>query len=434
MVPAEEPGAVAVARAALAAEWEAATPTSPEGVAAFYRTSRRLGAELDAWHATPERAAWTRIALHVAKQTESLKALDVGCGAGHDLRALRAAGLAVRGVEPNDALRADIAAAGVPCDADAADAPVEDADLLLCFDVLEHVPDPESWLASWASRVRLGAVLLETTATFDTGTPLHLPENRGWHPGRCLEGQGFEKIDERDRLRVWQRVRPAAEERASLLLCAYRACSIQTMMSVLELQKHGWRVTAKHSDGLISRARSTLVSRWWQETADDVFLMVDDDIVFEPAMAERIVALCRNGHDVVCAAYPVRDGGHLAIRGLGGGIEFGPDAPPVEIRYAATGFVAVHRRVVDALVPTLPLCHGNQPWAFRPLFAPFVIEDPPAGGHNYLSEDWAFCELARRAGFRVWLDPAIKLGHLSQVELNVVNMHAVHAALSGEER
>lgn len=420
------------ARAALAREWREFEPLTGEDIAEFYRSSTRMGADLDAWHATADRQKWTEVVQYVAGSTGAQTAVDIGCGAGYELRALKAAGLSVSGVEPNELLRERVRSDGIDCIADVADAPIESADLLVCLDVLEHLPTPWEFLAGVTQRAHLGAVLVETTATHDVGTPLHLATNRGWHPGNVLEQGGWELIDARDRIRVWQRMRLQAEPRTSVLLCAYRNCSIPTMSSMLKLQNEGWRVTVKHGDGLISRARSIVTTRWWAETADDVMLMIDDDVVFEPESAKHLVELCRNGHDIVCAAYPVRDGGHLAIRGLGGGLVFGPDQQPVEIRYAATGFVAIHRRVLDALIPSMPWCHANQPWAFKPLFLPLVLEDHEFVGHNYLSEDWAFCERAHQAGFKIWLDPTIKLGHLAQIEMDVNNMHRVHDALKGE--
>jgi hypothetical protein len=30
---------------------------------------------------------------------------------------------------------------------------------------------------------------------------------------------------------------------------------------------------------------------------------------------------------------------------------------------------------------------------------------------RFLGEDWAFCELARELGFKVWLDPSIRVAH-----------------------
>jgi len=32
-------------------------------------------------------------------------------------------------------------------------------------------------------------------------------------------------------------------------------------------------------------------------------------------------------------------------------------------------------------------------------------------GHIYLSEDWAFCQRAKEAGFKLWVYPGIRVGH-----------------------
>lgn len=421
------------AREALAAEWASFAPSTPEQIAEFYRRSEHLEADLEAFHTDPGRQEWTTNLVYAAKQCDAHVAVDVGSGAGHDLRALHDAlpDLQLHGVEPNVGLW-NRAADGAFMWHDAEEAPIEGADLISCFDVLEHVVNPEEFLGSIARRAKLGAVLLETCATFDCGTPLHLRENRGWKTGHALEAAGWEKIDDRGRLRAWQRVRTEPALQTGLLICAYRSISLPTVNSLLQLINDpanplGWRISLNGEAG-INRSRSILTSRWFTETADDVFLMVDDDIVFTPSDAERLVTMCRDGHDIICAAYPVRDGGHVALRGSGKGtLDFGPDFPPVEIRHASTGFLAVHRRVVEALAKTLPLCHGNQSWAFWPLFDFKVIPDEMTGGNNYLSEDWNFSEMAIQAGFKVWLAPSIRIKHLGMVPIHVGNMEAVHA-------
>jgi 2-polyprenyl-3-methyl-5-hydroxy-6-metoxy-1,4-benzoquinol methylase len=422
---------LASARESLADEWRARNPKTPDEIAAFYRETEHMGADLDAWHALPSRRRWTEIVVHVAKSIGAKSVIDIGCGAGYELRSLRDAGVPdVRGVEPNWTLAERSRADGFVVQTSIEYIDIATADLLVCLDVLEHLPDPEAFLAEVAGRARLGAVLVEATGTHDLGTPLHLAQNRGWHPGRCLEQHGWKRIAEQGRVRVWQRTKLQAQPRAGALICAYRACSVPTMGSILRLQKAGWDVPPiKTGDGYIPRARGIIVSRWWRETADDVFLMIDDDIVFDPEDADRLVEQCRNGHDVICAAYPIRDGGALAISTLTAEpIRFLPGLAPVEIRYAATGFMAVHRRVIDALVPTLPLCHANQPWSYWPMFGGMVIPEIEPIEHVDLSEDWAFCERARAAGFKIWFDPTIRLGHLAQVELDVMNMSKVFEA------
>lgn len=450
MTVAEKP-ALEAGREAYWAEWAARAPQSPDEIAAFYREAEHLGADLDLWHQTPERQSATTATVGVAQQIGARSVVDVGCGRGYDLRALREAGIDdLCGVEPNDACRRALHADGFDVCPDVALAPLETADLVTCIDVLEHVPEPESFLDGIAKRLRLGAVLIETTATDDIATPMHLPANQGWHPGRCLERNGFVLLDRKGRYSVWQRAALEIGPRASILLCAYRTISIPTMTCLLNLAgvqgsmfdeanqvklarmaESTWRVTTKYADGLISRARSIVVSRWWAETADDVFLMIDDDVTFSAADAERLVQLCRDGHDLICGAYVVGDCSHLAIRHVQGeAIDFAPGLPPVEIEYAATGFMAVSRRVIDALVPTLPLCHADQPWAFWPLFMPMCapMQSPQGPTTAYLSEDWAFCHRAREAGFTVWVDPTIRIGHLKGFEIDVTNMRAFEAA------
>jgi hypothetical protein len=438
MSVADPPRSLDQTRNDLAQEWYEAAPSTPEQVAEFYRTSKFMEADLDTWHvADAERKTWTKVLTHVASQVvHAQTAIDVGSGAGHDLAALRVAlgkEAALYGVEPNEALRTRSEGTATMV-ADVALAPIERADVLSCFDVLEHVPDPGAWLSSWAGRARLGAVLIETCATHDIGTPLHLEANRGWHPGNTLEALGYEVLDARGRLRVWQRQKLKGEPHASVLLCAYRTCSIPTQTAIDKLIMRGWRLLPKWGDGFIARSRAIVVSSWYRETADDVFLMLDDDICFEPWMAEQLVQECRNGHDIIHAAYPVRDGGHLAVRGLDKPIRFGPNEVPQEIKHASTGFLAVHRRVIQAMVESgkWPLCHANMPWAFWPLFNTFWIEDEAAGGWNYLSEDWAFIEEAHRLDFKVWLDPVIKLDHIAQIKVNVDNMHLIDQAVRME--
>ncbi len=444
----------AEARSALAAEWAERNPQTPDEVAEFYRESKLQEDDLEAFHAHPERQGWTRLLVHCAGQIVTgvaaaegqapVVAVDIGSGAGHDLRSLADAHPQIHlfGVEPNVKLRERAEARLIDAQstlvADVADAPIGTADLLSCFDVLEHLPDPEAFLSDIASRAMIGATLLESCATFDTGTPLHLACNRGWMPGRCLEQHGWDKVAEAGRVRVWRRM--AYENRVStaLILCAYRAVSQPTHRAIVQLLTHdrqnalGWREHHAGEAG-INRARSIMASRWWKDTADDVFLMVDDDIVFEPEEAERIVTKCREGYDVIAGAYPVRDGGHIAMRTFGAvNIDFGPNAEPVHVRHMSTGFFAVHRKVLDALIPTLPLCHANMIWSFWPIFDYRVVEDEGAGGWNYLSEDYNFCELVGALGFKVWIDPSIRLQHLGLVPIDVQNMRKVHEAMNNQ--
>lgn len=416
-------------REAVVAEWRARSPQSAEEVAQFYATSVHMGDELADWHDTPERQAWTEFIVNVAKANNVRSAIDVGCGRGDDLRALRAAGVEhIVGIEPNEALRAECRKHDIypwPSLHMAetwAEVFGSGFDLITCIDVIEHLPNAREFVDHLASIVKVGGILIESTATHHVDTPLHLEANWGWHPRGQLIGHGFALRQSVGNLNVWERVATGVQPGQSVLLATWRQVELGTMMSLLPLAAKNWGIFPLAGDALISRSRSILLTRWWRDTADDVCLMLDSDIVFTTEDAERIVAAARKHRTVVAAAYATRDAKGLASRIYPGTeITFHPDAEPVEVEYVATGFMAIHRDVVDALWPTLPTCHPELNWAFRPFFDCFVKDA------EYLSEDWAFCERVRNAGFPVMLDPGIRLGHLGTKEYRIEDIGGVPA-------
>lgn len=407
-------------RKALADEWERRDPVGDDGIAAFYRDSECLAADLDAWHATPERQAWTRDIVAVAGANRVESVLDVGAGVGHDVRALIAEfpHLGCNVVEPNQALRDAMPARVLPY-AHLAEATGE-YDLVLCIDVLEHVTEPEALLTEIMARVKDGGLLVEATATHDQSTPLHLPEHAEWEPGAILRTNGFQAVEQMNRMVVWQKtgVIEIETDTATAIVVAHREIAAPTVECLLNLYGKGWPVMLPYGDALIDRARAKAVSAWYLNETTDVFLMIDDDIVFKAEDAERVVELAREKRAIACGAYPVGGGGHLASRGWPGTLlEFGPDKEPIEIRWPATGFMAVHRDVVTALIESLgEPCYPDKPDRFWPMFQPYKL------GPDYLSEDYAFGQRALDLGFKTWLDPKTILIHLKIKGLSVLNM------------
>ena len=429
---------VASVRGALADEWAEANPRTPDEITAFYRNARTLADDLDAFHQLPQRQEWTDTLVKVAKQIDSGLIIDIGSGAGHDLRALRAAGVTAQGVEPNDALREACVLDGFGMSSDVSLAPIEDAAILNCIDVLEHVPDPESWLGGIAGRAKVGTLLLETCAVWDAGTPLHLPANRGWAPGRCLQSHGWDKIAFQDRMTVWKRQQAGPIHQTHIAVCASDSITVHTHRSVLNLMAHVARgkdnwISSEATEAGLLRARSVWMSTWYRTTCGDVCLLVDADIRFLPQDAMHLVQVARELRSIVVAAYPTKDGANLTIKPLmeEGQIQFGPDQPPIPIRWGATGFMAVHRDVMDALIPTLPLCNSKGPHSFWPIFSMDLIREDD--DHMLLLDDFGLCERARDLGFTVWLDPTIMVDHMSGlIGVNYMNMDAVRALSKAE--
>ena len=177
-------------------------------------------------------------------------------------------------------------------------------------------------------------------------------------------------------------------------------------------------------DALVSRARSITASRFLK-SGYDVMLTIDSDIWFPTEDAFRICEMVGSGkYDILGALYMVRSLHRPQPAQLFGDkkhVMFQPGEEPTPVRYLATGFMAVSRKVFEKLAESLPLCHQGEFWEFWPFFMPFTCPDERFG-HIYLSEDYAFCQRARDAGFEVWLDPTIRLGHQGSYQYRLENM------------
>mgnify|MGYP001608892283 CR=1 FL=1 len=174
---------------------------------------------------------------------------------------------------------------------------------------------------------------------------------------------------------------------------------------------------AVSGDALVSRSRSIVASAFLRSDCD-VLLTIDSDIWFRTEDALRLVERCRGGHDLIGALYMTRNMDTQPASILPDGrLIFHAGAEPVEVPFLSTGFMAVHRKVFERVRDMADLPHCHQDWndrgedtSFWPFYMPFCI--PWEGdGHLYLSEDWAFCQRAKDAGFTCWLDPSIRLGH-----------------------
>jgi hypothetical protein len=84
------------------------------------------------------------------------------------------------------------------------------------------------------------------------------------------------------------------------------------------------------------------------------------------------------------------------------------------VRYVGAGFLLIQRIVFDDVRRhfSLPICNARFGVPTVPYFLPMVIAE--GGGYWYLGEDYAFCERARRAGYKIVVDTTIRLGHIGK--------------------
>ena len=210
-------------------------------------------------------------------------------------------------------------------------------------------------------------------------------------------------------------------------------------------------------DALISRPRSQLATKFISEPElkdFDVMVILDDDVQFWPDDLFKLTRLAREKQEPVGGIYVTRsrEPHPASLFWPGQKMTFGPGQEPTPVRYLATGFMAIPRPVVQAMLdhPCFQTIHGAEPIVFceqgvgdipmYDFFRPFCIDEGvtlKAAGYNvedkrihYLSEDWAFCERARQCGFQIWADPSIVLQHRAVVSVTVADLGVRHGMLS----
>jgi hypothetical protein len=170
-------------------------------------------------------------------------------------------------------------------------------------------------------------------------------------------------------------------------------------------------------DALIERSRGMSATNFMLNTKGDVHLSLDSDIV--DFKKEAIDQMCEQAvtHDIVGAVYICRATARTfpatffeeEVK-----VRFERDPTPVPVKWIATGCLAVHRRVFEKMAETMPLLHATDgPRAFYPFYQSSIYDDPDHG-KILLSEDFAFSQRATELGFKPYINPAVRVGHMGQ--------------------
>ena len=139
------------------------------------------------------------------------------------------------------------------------------------------------------------------------------------------------------------------------------------------------------------------------KTEHEVLLFIDSDIEFTAEDVAKLWNLYIKDHDqdvsnIYMGAY--RRKGETVTWVWKGGVErpLTDFTEPTEIDYAGTGFMMIPRKVFEAL--------DDPDWERRDGIRAYFQDD----GLD-LSEDYFFCQEARKVGFKILCDPSIKLKH-----------------------
>lgn len=157
----------------------------------------------------------------------------------------------------------------------------------------------------------------------------------------------------------------------------------------------------------VDDARNSLVRDFLESDCTEL-VFIDADVDFEP---EALVMLCRRDVDVVGGVYPYRrDGGeNMPVRLLDGAREPGDDGL-LEVEGLPTGFLKIHRRVLEQLAALAP-------WYWDKLDRTALVfdrPDPDEHGTRW-GGDIAFCNAWRRMGGKCYADVELRLGHTGTI-------------------
>ena len=167
---------------------------------------------------------------------------------------------------------------------------------------------------------------------------------------------------------------------------------------------HDWLIGWNES--LITRARNEMTAQFLK-TGFRYMMWLDADIEFEP---EDVAKLYNLDADIAVGVYAMKKKDQQWYAAWKDGAlvkDLDQFTGPVEVDYAGTGFMLINRRVIEALAKDAESYEGQ----FGRVSALYMT---PIHNDCFESEDYHFCRIARRAGFKVVMDPSVRLGHYGQ--------------------
>jgi hypothetical protein len=185
-----------------------------------------------------------------------------------------------------------------------------------------------------------------------------------------------------------------------------RIC-IETQMSLAQCKDLYVDQISIKSCCFAALARDSIVHKFLA-TDGELLVFIDTDIYFERPQFELLLS---HNVDVVGGLYMSRtfNNGRFLVRP----VDVLRDETMQQCEAVATGFMAVRRSALEKIAAAFPdmwyeTDQGEKVHEYFPSGTQLVP-------HNWMSDDFSFCWLARKAGCEVWCDTRIKLGHIGNM-------------------
>ncbi|AIX16793.1 hypothetical protein Syn7803US13_266 [Synechococcus phage ACG-2014f] len=164
---------------------------------------------------------------------------------------------------------------------------------------------------------------------------------------------------------------------------------------------------------LISLGRNVMQSRALRDPTWTHLMWIDSDIRFPK---EAIISMLFDDKPIMGGFYPKKS---LPIDMASSPMPGGEETEQLfETDYVATGFMLIKREVIEKMQDSYPerkfFYQGSD--EYYDLYAPYIDEDSP--NRLFLTEDYAFCRLARKIGYKSYMSKRFTLGHIGVYEFN----------------
>jgi hypothetical protein len=189
--------------------------------------------------------------------------------------------------------------------------------------------------------------------------------------------------------------------------------AIALMDFAVKAQKHGVAIQISNISGcsVVSRVRNIIAKDFLDSDCTDL-MFIDSDINFNADDIFRLMAWNTDPKKGIVAGIPVaRKKQKTFITHLetdGEGNVFMDKMGLVQATKVATAFMLIRKEVFPAIKAMIPdLEYADERGGVLDSYFDFSSRKD-----GYMGEDFLFCERARQAGFEIWIDPTIKLGHM----------------------
>lgn len=181
-----------------------------------------------------------------------------------------------------------------------------------------------------------------------------------------------------------------------------RLIQAKTVESLARLVAHGnytWHIVIAERGYTVAENRNYCVVKALNNNSDYI-LFIDDDMTFEPDLLDRLIA---NDKDIVGVAFHPRTDMQDRLKWLD-----------------ETHYISLEKNTDPKYKKTFE-CHATGTGiilikceVFRKVPRPWFMFEYYETGQVKLGEDWFWCRAAKKAGYKIYTDPEIKVGHVGE--------------------